>query len=107
MDTTMLTKYKPLRVADIMKRHEREIRRYMVRDLDMFRIFTVLELISGTTYIETSIVDEDNVETIEVLFSTDRRNFVLISRSRNGGEHHEMKSYDRDSRLPIYSRFVL
>jgi hypothetical protein len=102
-----MAEHKQLRVADIMNQHQGEVRRYMVRDLDMFRIFTVLEVISGTTYVETSVVDEDGTETIEVLFSTDRKHFVLISRSRNGGEHHPMKSYDRDSRLPIYTRVSL
>jgi len=103
----MPVKTQELRITDILELHEDVVKAYSVRDLDMFRIFSVLELDCGTVYIETSVVDDEDIETVEVLFSTDRKYFVLISRSRYGEAHHPMRSYPRDAEFPIHTRFKL
>ena len=83
------------------------IKSHVVRCLDIRRIFSVLEMKSGSIYIETQDIDEDGIETIELLFSTDRKHFQIVSRRRTGDDYNSMRSYDRDAKYPLYSTVVL
>lgn len=83
------------------------IKRHVVRCLDMHRTFSVLEMKSGSVYVETQEVDDEGVETTELLFSTDRKHFQIVNRIRKGEAYHDMRSYDRDAKFPVYSTVVL
>jgi hypothetical protein len=74
-----------------------------VKQIDVNKTFKVLELKSGTTYIETSEIDDDGIETVELLISSDNGLFRLINRTRSGENHNPMRSYPRDASLPLYS----
>ena len=75
--------------------------------LDPTKIFGVVELTNGTVYVETVAIDEDGVELTELLISSDKKIFTIIRRERAGDLHHEMKSYPRDTKLPIGSKVKL
>jgi hypothetical protein len=76
---------------------------YVMRQVDVNKTFKVLELKSGTTYIETSEIDDDGVETVELLISANDGLFRLINRTRSGENHSPMRSYPRDASFPLYS----
>jgi hypothetical protein len=77
--------------------------KYVIRQIDVNKTFKVLELKSGTTYIETSEIDDDGVETVELLISANNGLFRLINRTRSGENHNPMRSYPRDASFPLYS----
>jgi hypothetical protein len=76
---------------------------YVMKQIDINKTFKVLKLKSGTTFIETSEIDDEGIETIEFLISTDEGLFRLINRTRSGENHSPMRSYPRDASLPLYS----
>ena len=80
------------------------LKRYVTKPISATKIFSVLELKSGTVYMETSDTNTDGVETVELLVSRDKKHFTLISRSRVGGDYHPMKSYARDYEFPLHSK---
>lgn len=92
-----------MRLEKIRKKNLSLVKNYTVKQLSFFKTFAVLELKSGTVYMETTDIDEDGVETIELLVSRDRKHFTFISRSRSGGSYHPMKNYARDSKFPLHS----
>jgi hypothetical protein len=96
-----------IRIKDIYQTHPKEVARFYERQIDMIRSFSVLEMKCGTVYVETSRIDDDGTETTEVLFSTDKKVFKIVSRFRTGGDHHYMRPYARDSELPLYSAVKL
>jgi hypothetical protein len=74
--------------------------------IDVARSMTVVELDYGVV-VETNTMDSEGTTLVETLFSHDRELFTIIGRWRFGPEHHEMKSYPRDSSFPIRSRVRL
>lgn len=93
-----------MKLDTIKRKSHGLIKRYVNRQLSITKQFSVLELKSGTVYMETSDTNEDGVETVELLVSRDRTYFTLISRTRSGGDHHHMKSYARDQEFPLHSQ---
>lgn len=96
-----------LKIKEIKKNHPKDVSRYYERQIDMLRSFSVLEMKGGTTYVETSWIDDEGTETTEVLFSTDKKTFKIVSRFRLGNDHHYMRPYTRDSDFPLYSTVKL
>lgn len=93
-----------MRLETIRKSNLDKTRIYVTRQLSATKVFSVLELNSGTVYMETSDTNDDSVETVELLVSRDRKYFTLISRSRSGGDYNPMKSYARDYEFPLHSK---
>jgi hypothetical protein len=87
----------------LLNNNTKAIKSHVVRDVDMHRTISILTMKSGTVYVETSVIDDEGIETIELLFSTDRKHFKIIGRRRLGEAHNAMRSYTRDSELPMYS----
>lgn len=93
-----------MRLESIRRGNLDKIKRYVTRQLSVSKTFAVLELKSGTVYMETCDTNEDGVETIELLVSRDRKHFTIIGRTRSGGDYHPLKSYTRDYEFPLHSK---
>lgn len=83
------------------------VKRLKIRLLDITHTFGVLELKNGQVYIETIVIDEDDITLRELLFSKDKKVFTLLQRQRAGAHHHSMCSYPRDNELPVGSQVSL
>jgi|WetSurMetagenome_2_1015567.scaffolds.fasta_scaffold30081_1 hypothetical protein len=96
-----------MRLDEFMTSYPQDVKRFKTTLLDINKIFTVLEMNNGEVYVETEAIDEDNVTTVEVLRSNDRKNFTLIWRERYGGNHDDMRTYPRDSQFPLFCQVRL
>jgi hypothetical protein len=93
-----------VRLESIRRDNRDKIKCHVTRQLSVSKIFSILELKSGTVYMETCDTNDDGVETVELLVSRDRKYFTLISRTRSGGNYHPMQSYNRDYEFPLHSK---
>lgn len=98
----------PLTMARLRKNSQSIQRTFVSYPIDFTRQFSVLELLS-CFYVEISFMEEDEVETTELYYIKEKRSVTgtLISRIREGNGHNEMRSYDRDTRLPLYCQVKL
>ena len=97
-------------LSDIRKGSTGNIHRYEHKFIDFFHDLRILETIPGHIYLETTSVDYIEGVTTKELFFVQKKTsptMTLISRSRGGRGHNTMKSYTRDSELPIGSRVRL
>jgi hypothetical protein len=74
---------------------------------DATRVLQVVELFDGDVVIQCTVTDEAGVTLTETLLSRDRHTFTIIGRWRHGADHHDMKSYPRDTKYPLYGRVKL
>ncbi len=97
-----------IRIDHVIARNTGKVKAFSSQVIDMHRTFTVAELMDGCVYLETVEVDAEGVETIELLFRRPHAlNFRIISRQRHGEAHSPMRSYDRDTKYPLYSMVKL
>jgi len=92
--------------ADFVNKEYTQVLGSETFDIDFNRFMTVVELKYGVV-VETTQTDENQITIIETLFSRDRKIFTIIGRWRLGDNHHEMKSYPRDSQFPLRSKVRL
>ena len=89
-----------LSASDFMARNPERILDTRCVEIDFLHTMTVVELDYGVV-VEFTSTDSENITLTETLFSNDREFFKLLGRCRSGGSHHEMRSYDRDTKYPL------
>lgn len=90
-----------MRIKYILDKYPEKVKKFTAYNIDFTKIFTVVELHSGGIYVETSSIDSEGIETIELLYQIEGDCFKLISRERHGANHHPLKSYPRDTQYPL------
>ena len=93
-------------IQRILQTNPQGIKYHYHRCIGIHRELHVLEMNTGHLYIQ--IVEVDDIEDIvssERFFCESKGSdtMLLMERSRTGEDHHAMRSYPRDSKLPLYS----
>ena len=93
-------------IHEFKTKYKNKVARFSHKIIDFMKEFYVLELTDGSVYIQTTVVDfDEDVVLSELLYSAEKEadNFVLVDRVRSGNGFHEMKSYPRDTSIPMWS----
>ncbi len=95
---------------NVRKAHTNNTKHYCCKYIDFCHELHILETHSGLVYLETHNVDpEEGLTTKELYFAKNRlaHTITLVGRSRSGHTHNDMRSYSRDTEVPIGSKFKL
>ncbi len=94
-------------IHDYKTKYKHQVVRFAHRVVDFTMEFYVLELKDGSVYIQTTRIDfDEDLVLSELLYSKDKYSdtFLLVNRKMEGEGYNEMKSYPRESSIPIASK---
>ncbi len=94
-------------LQELIRKNKDNVKHNYHKCLGFWRSFDVLEMKQGPLYIQTTDISEtEEVTTYELFFIRDKQtSFMrLVNRKYEGRDHNDMRSYDRDTELPIWSK---
>jgi len=97
-------------IKNIIRKNTHAIKHHHRKCLGFFRELHILEMKSGHLYVQTVEMDSmENVTTIELFCCQHKTSpyMTLVARKRFGTDHDPMRSYLRDSELPLKSKVRL
>ena len=93
-------------IQQILQMNPLGVKRHYHKCLGIHQELHVLEMHTGHLYIQTVELDDiEDIITSEMFFCDSRESdtMLLLERARVGEDHHAMRSYPRDSHLPVRS----
>ncbi len=91
----------------LIQRNKGRIRQHCHKCIGFFREMDIVEMKKGHLFIHTTDMSKTEAITTYELFyvRTRQASFMrLVAREYRGLDHNDMRSYDRDTKLPIWSK---
>jgi len=91
----------------LIHRNKDKIKSHYKKCLGFFQEMDILEMKQGNFYVQTTDLSEtEAITTFELFLARDKdvHLMTLIGREREGADHDSMRSYDRDTELPLWSK---